>query len=86
MSVSANIVEGRQQKSEKDFGRFLGYSLGSASELENHLITARDVHAISETDFTATVAQVVDVRKMLHGLITRLQEPRPSTPNKPVPL
>src|SRR3954470_8592315 len=84
MSVSTNIVEGREQKSEKDFARFLGYSLGSATELEHHLMVARDVHAIAESDFAATVAQVVDVRKMLHGLITKLQEGKSTTPSKPV--
>jgi len=34
MSVSANIVEGRQHKSEREFARFLGYALASTSELE----------------------------------------------------
>jgi four helix bundle protein len=85
MSISANIVEGREQKSEKDFARFLGYSLGSASELEHHLLTARDVRAISEADFAATVSQLIDVRKMLHGLIKKLRGSNASTPSKPVP-
>jgi four helix bundle protein len=71
-SIAANIVEGRGQKSEKDFARFLGYSLNSASELEYHFITARDVKAISMSVFEALAAQLAEVRKMLHGLIARL--------------
>ena len=71
-SIAANIVEGRGQKSEKDFARFLGYSLNSASELEHHLITARDIKAISTSAFEALIAQLAEVRKMLHGLIARL--------------
>jgi four helix bundle protein len=85
MSIPANIVEGRERKSEREFARFLGYSLGSSSELENHLIVARDVKAISSTDFRSTIDQLIDVRKMLHGLRTSLSETTTSTPKRPVP-
>ena len=46
MSIPANIAEGRRQKSENEFGRFLGYALNSSSELEYHLIVACDTAAI----------------------------------------
>jgi len=72
MSVPANIVEGRVQKSEREFGRFLGYALHSVSELEYHLIVARDIRAISESDFVSLLSQVIEVRKMLHGLLNRI--------------
>jgi four helix bundle protein len=72
MSVSANIVEGREHKTEREFARFLGYALASSSELENHLIVARDLGAITHTDFSSALNQVIDVRKMLHGLIDKL--------------
>jgi four helix bundle protein len=85
MSIPANIVEGREQQSEREFARFLGYSLGSSSELENHLIVARDVKAISSTDFRSIIDQLIDVRKMLHGLRTSLSEANTSTPKGPVP-
>jgi four helix bundle protein len=81
MSIPANIVEGRSQKSERDFGRFLGYALNSSSELEYHLIVARDIKAISVSEYTSLVDQVVEVRKMLRGLIKSLSpaEPVPSS-------
>lgn len=85
MSIPANIVEGRAQKSERDFGRFLGYAIGSTSELEYHLIVARDVKAISESDFLALLSQVIDVRKMLHGLLSRLSAAKSSTAKIAVP-
>jgi four helix bundle protein len=56
MSVSANIVEGREQQSEREFARFLGYALASTSELEHHFIVARDLRAITDTDFSSTLA------------------------------
>jgi four helix bundle protein len=49
-SIPANIAEGRRQESEKEFGRFLRYALNSASELEYHIILARDTKAIPEDD------------------------------------
>jgi len=82
MSVSANIVEGRQQRSEREFARFLGYALASTSELENHLIVAHDIRAVSETDYRSLLAQLTDVRRMLHGLMAKLTQ-APSV--KPVP-
>ena len=72
MSIPTNIVEGRSKNSDRDFARFLGYALGSATELEYHTIVARDVHAITQPDAKSLLSQVVEVKKMLHGLIARL--------------
>jgi four helix bundle protein len=84
MSVSANIVEGREHKSEREFARFLGYALGSTSELEHHLIVARDLRTITDTDFSSTLDQLIDVRKMLHGLLAKLSQ-TPSLSKRSVP-
>lgn len=72
MSIPANIVEGRSQRSEKEFSRFLGYALASTSELEAHLIMAQDFGVITEQDYLSLLSDLVEVRKMLHGLIDRL--------------
>jgi len=72
MSIPTNIVEGRSKKSDRDFARYLGYALGSANELECHVILAHDVGAMSESDFDALMRQVVDIKRMLHGLIEKL--------------
>jgi four helix bundle protein len=76
MSIPANIVEGREQKSETEFCRFLRYALSSASELEYHLIIARDINVISPMDFVGVVTPLKEVRMMLFGLLKRLD---PST-------
>lgn len=77
MSIPANIVEGRAKKSERDFGRFLGYALGSASELEYHLIVARDISVLSEEEFQLLATRLCKVRKMLHGLLNSLSATPP---------
>ena len=82
LSIPTNIVEGQGQASKRDFARFLGYAINSASELEYHLIVARDIEAIAPSDFSSVHAQLVEVRKMLHGLNRSLghAEPRKPTP------
>jgi four helix bundle protein len=72
MSVPANIVEGRAQKSDREFARFLRIALGSAIELEYHLVLANDIKAISGSDFQAISGELIDIKKMLTGLIKRL--------------
>jgi four helix bundle protein len=73
LSIPANIVEGREQKSDAGFARFLRIALGSASELEYHLTAAHETQAISTVDYQRLLEQVVEVRRMLHGLIRRLE-------------
>jgi four helix bundle protein len=73
-SIPANIAEGRRQKSQKDFGRFLSIALNSSSELEYHLILARDTKNMSEQEFLALVGQTISVRKMLYALLKRVAE------------
>ena len=74
MSIPTNIVEGRGQKSELEFSRFLRIALNSSSELEYHLIVAKDTQAIPKSDFLTLLNDVIEVRKMLYGLLGRLSE------------
>ena len=72
MSIPANIVEGNGQQSGAEFGRFVRIALNSSSELEYHLIIARDIQVMSGGDFTALSAQTIEVRKMMYGLLRHL--------------
>jgi four helix bundle protein len=77
MSIPANIVEGRRQESEKEFARFLRIALNSGCELEYHLIVARDIGVMSEGDSQSLLADAVEVRKMIHGLLNKIGNPDP---------
>ena len=79
-SIPANIAEGRRQESEKEFSRFLRYALNSSSEIEYHLILARDTKVISEEDFRSLVTQTIRVRKMLYALLKCLSGPSRTSP------
>jgi four helix bundle protein len=72
MSIAANIVEGREQRSERQFLRYLRISIGSSSELEYHLLFAHDAGEISTADYESLVGQINEVRKMLFGLTDQL--------------
>jgi four helix bundle protein len=77
MSIPTNIVEGRRQESEKEFARFLRIALNSGCELEYHLIVARDIGVMSEGDSQSLLADAVEVRKMIHGLLNKIGNPDP---------
>ena len=72
-SIPTNIVEGNGQESPQQFARFVRFSLNSSSELEYHLLAARDLQVMSATDFNSLIAQTVEVRKMLYGLLRHLE-------------
>lgn len=77
MSIPANIVEGRAQRTDRDFSRFLGYAIASASELEYHLLAARDLGLIAEQRTRPVIHRAIQVRRMLIGLQKRLSSPAP---------
>ena len=72
MSVPTNIVEGRDQNSEREFARFLSYAIASLSELEYHIVIGHDLGAISDADFKLLLAQIRTVRPMCHSLRKKL--------------
>ena len=73
-SIAANIVEGRGKPSDAEFARFLRIALGSAHELEYHFMAARDVDAITRKTATDLISEVVEVRRMIYGLLKRLDQ------------
>ncbi|MGH7655492.1 MAG: four helix bundle protein [Gemmatimonadaceae bacterium] len=77
VSIAANIVEGSSRGTDQDFAKFLQIAIGSASELEYHLHFAADAGLISQEEFAARAAEVVEVRKMLIGLRKKLVSPKP---------
>jgi four helix bundle protein len=68
-SIGANIAEGSCRKGDTEFGRFLQIAVGSASELEYHLLLARDLRILAATDYERLSGGVVEVKKMLASLI-----------------
>jgi len=84
MSIPTNIVEGAGQKTGKEFARFIGIALNSASEVEYHLMMARDDRVIGLSEAKSLASRTIEVRKMLHGLQSAVLA-SPRTPKKHVP-
>ncbi|HYX68747.1 MAG TPA: four helix bundle protein [Terriglobales bacterium] len=84
-SIGANIAEGCGRRSDGEFHRFLQIARGSASELEYHLLLARDLHLMSESDFRAMEVKVAEVQRMLTSLAQSLTA-APSLRRKLVPI
>ena len=72
-SIPANIVLGSERATNADFARFLGISLASAAELDYHLEFASDTRKIPREESARRQAELVEIRRMLFGLIRRLR-------------
>lgn len=75
-SIAANIAEGCGRGGNAEFQRFLQMAMGSASELEYHLLLSRDLHFLSPETHHALQDQVVEVKRMLAGLIRKVDADR----------
>jgi four helix bundle protein len=53
-SIGANIAEGCCRKGDSELGRFLQIAMGSASELEYHLLLAHDLEVLKPPDYQPT--------------------------------
>lgn len=72
-SIGANIAEGACRRGDIDFARFLQISVGSASELEYHLLLARDLDLLKVSDYQRLSDEAVEVKRMLSSLMQKLR-------------
>jgi len=71
-SIPANIAEGSGQLTDPQFVRFLAIAVGSATESANHLMLARDTHALPMPVAEELLTRISRVRRMLINLLKRL--------------
>ena len=71
-SVPANIAEGCGCDGSREFARFLGIALRSASETEYHLLLARASGYLELKTHEALNDRVTEVKRMLTGLIQKV--------------
>jgi four helix bundle protein len=73
VSIPANIAEGSAKKSQKEYKYFLEVSLGSAFELERHLLIAKEQNWFPEEIINELLSRVIEVQRMVSAFITKLE-------------
>jgi four helix bundle protein len=73
VSVPANIAEGHQRASTKDYLRFLSIASGSLAELETLIELASRLYSLPSTSLRELVQQADELGKMLRSLQQRLE-------------
>jgi four helix bundle protein len=75
-SIPANIAEGCGRDSEAEFRHFLQIAMGSASELEYHILLVRDLEMLNEESYQKLNTDLIEVKRMLNGFIQKLKANR----------
>jgi four helix bundle protein len=78
-SIPANIAEGCGRSGDAELGRFMPISMGSASELEYHLLLARDLGFLDAGDYEELSRRTQEIKRMLSTFITRLRHTKKLT-------
>lgn len=71
-SIASNLAEGCGRQGDAELARFCVIARGSASELEYHLLLARDLKLIPDKDYTTLTQHVTEVKRMLTVFIQKL--------------
>lgn len=73
VSICANIAEGCGRNGEAELARFFQIGMGSASELEYHLLLVRDLGLLKTSDYEQLASEVIEVKRMLTSFIQKLR-------------
>ena len=73
-SIPANIVEGSGRNGDAELARFMTIAMGSANELDYHLLLARDLGYLSPSPLRPLSVETQSVARMLATFITRLRQ------------
>ena len=74
-SVPANIAEGYQRGTRKDYARFIAVARGSLAETETFLMLAMRIGHLREADGTPCLESAREVGRMLTSLKQKLDGP-----------
>jgi four helix bundle protein len=73
MSVGANLAEGCGRQTTAELARFVRISMGSASELDYHLLLSSDFGYLQPDEYVELSRELTRIRKMLASLLSTLE-------------
>jgi four helix bundle protein len=73
ISIGANLAEGCGRRTTAEFARFIRIAMGSASELDYHLLLCRDFKFLTNEIYDRTSKELIRVRKMLSALLASVE-------------
>ena len=74
VSIGANIAEGCGRRSDGELVRFFQIARGSSSEVEHHLLLARDLKFLQAATHQDIEKKLQEVQRMLTSLVSSIQE------------
>ncbi len=75
-SIPANVAEGCGRGGDAEFARFLQIAMGSASELEYHLLLVHDLNLLEAKEYETLAEKVIEVKRMLTSFLQKLKADR----------
>ena len=70
------LAEGCGRNGDAEFARFCSIAMGSASELEYHLLLAKDLKLIKSKDHPELSQRAIELKRMLTALLQKLNADR----------
>ena len=74
VSIGANLAEGCGRRTSAELARFVKIAMGSASELDYHLLLSHDLGFMKSNDFTRAASALTEVRKMLTSFLSSVED------------
>jgi len=75
-SIPANLAEGCGRNGDAELSRFCSIAMGSASELEYHLLLAKDLKLIKPKAYEELAQRTIELKRMLTAFIQKLKADR----------
>jgi four helix bundle protein len=75
LSAAANLAEGRERETDKDFAHFVTMSAGSISEVQCCLLVIHDLNYLTDAEIAPVVSLAAGALRLVRALRGSLREP-----------
>ena len=72
-SIAANIAEGFGRGGNRELARFLQIAMGSACEVEYHVLLSKDLNLINKLTYADLNERIVEIKRMLASLLLKVR-------------